>query len=172
MSKSSILKSTFLCVCLLAGTAAHSAELIKWYEDTDKIDIKVAKVKLKVSGNVEYGLAGYSENHIAINNVANLNVSGKHVIVTSFCKVTIGAKTEICMDALTGKISGGNGSGVECKIMGVDSEKLSLPVEANACMTIDMKGTVGGKPTGSFAIGFKGKIGGDKLEKTLVKMSM
>ena len=51
----------------------------------------MAKLKLKITGDVGYGLAGSSENHIAINNVA---------------------------------------------------------------------------------IGFKGKIGGDKQEKTLVKMSM
>ncbi len=165
------LKTSALALCLTLSTVSHAATLASWNEDTDKLDLGVAKVKLRVTGNVDYGLDGYTEDFIAVTNEFNLNVSGKHLTVKAFCKIQITSATTVCLDALTGKFSGANGTQFDCKINGKDSDNFDLPLEAGMCMEIDLKGKLNKAPQGSFNIQVTGKVAKEKFDKKLVRLS-
>jgi hypothetical protein len=164
------LKTSLIVIGLTLSCFVQAGTLATWNEDSGKINIEVAKVKLKVTGSLDYGLDGYTEDFIAVNNEFNLNVSGKHLIVKAFCKIQIGSQTTICLDALTGKFKGANGTQFECKINGKDADNFSLPVEADMCMEIDLKGKVGATPKGTFNIQVTAKVAKEKFDKRLVQL--
>jgi hypothetical protein len=165
------LKISLLTLCFSLCSLSQAATLASWNEDTDKMDLGVAKVKLRVTGNVDYALDGYTEDFIAVTNEFNLNVSGKHLIVKAFCKIQITSATTICLDALTGRFSGTNGTQFDCKINGKDSDNFDLPLEAGMCMEIDLKGKLNKAPQGSFNIQVTGKVAKEKFDKRLVRLS-
>ena len=137
-----------------APSVQPSGELAKW--DT-KQDI-TGLGKLKVQGNVTYGIGGLNSNQIAVQN----KIQFQKAKLDIQCKAVVTSKAQMCINLITKKIEGGNSSDLNCTVNGMNSDfgKMPLNPKLSVCTQFKFKDVSNSAPKGTMKIYAEGGAAG------------
>ena len=140
-----------------------SGELAKW---DAKQDVK-GFGKINVQGNATYGVSGLNSNQIAVKTKINFQKARLDVL----CKADVTSQTTMCVNMITKKIEGGNGSGLSCTVSGMSSDFGKMPAKPklSVCAEFKLKGGSNIHPKGMMKIYAEGGAAGAYKNYTIVK---